>query len=157
MLQSRVVWVTSNAIAMPKRSRTTAPGSRQSTKKPRGPKKTNQIGGLLRDFATEPTLRHTSLSKTSKGRRKHNVSLVPLSTKDDTSDLLDENGELEMFQHFLDDDADWVPDNTETGDPMKGVSGKEKKKKKASHSLRCKPRCGASLSLLSDSAPSKLS
>lgn len=131
---NHVLWVTSNAIAMPKRSRTSAPGSQQAPKKPRGSKKANQISGLLRNSATEPILRHISLSKTSKGRRKHNVSLVPLSTNDNATDLLDENAELETFQHFLDDNADWVPDTTEPGNPKK--RGKEKKKKKASHSLR---------------------
>lgn len=115
-----------------KRTRTIAPGSQthktQKNKPPRNTRSRLDRVDLLHDALPESKLRHTAIWKDSNGRRKQKLSLVPLALT--VADDQAEDIELATFQHFLDDNDDWVPD-TADGDTAKNLEGKQKKQKKA--------------------------
>lgn len=119
-----------------KRTRTVAPGSQTRLKQAKQSRNTrphlNQID-LLHGSLPESNLRHTAIWKDSKGRLKQTLSLVPLAST--AGDDLAEDIELATFQHFLDDNNDWVPE-IEDGDAAKSLEGKQKKQKKVRPFLR---------------------
>lgn len=110
-----------------KRTRTTAPGSQNSSKKKQKHRRTNQLSEFT-PLLSAPQLRYTALLQTSTGRRKEKTTIVPL-TSDVTAEqiTLDEQTELETFHHYLNDD-DWVTEDlSSTKTTQKGKDRKLKK------------------------------
>lgn len=110
-----------------KRTRTVAPGSRPTSKK----QQTQRTLWTLQEQQCDSTLRHTALLKTSHGRRKQRVSLVPLNVDEDKPefDTLAEETELTTFRHFLDDDNndEWL--TLDENLPKKSRKSETKKKR----------------------------
>lgn len=105
-----------------------APGSQKGVKSSNKRVRSAEIHYLT---STDAKLRHTAIRKTSDGRRKHQLSLIPLSADTITNSTpLDKETEMETFQHYLEDD-NWITEETITT-AITNTKTKNQKKKKVS-------------------------